>query len=130
VYVSPHRAEGFGRTMAEAMLLGKPVVATNYSGNQFYMNPDHTFPVDYELVSAKQGEYHFVENSDEAVWAQISIAHLGTQMQAALKACEDSQFIANLLAYAKSVFAPERTAGLMAKRLESIKPELVKRGLI
>ena len=130
VYVSPHRAEGFGRTMAEAMLLGKPVVATNYSGNQFYMNPDHTFPVDYQLVPAKQGDYHFVENSDEAVWAEVSIAHLGTQMQAALDACGDRQFIANLMAYAKSVFASERTAGLMAQRLKTIQPELIKRGLM
>jgi|GEM_PF-1468344 len=130
VYVSPHRAEGFGRTLAEAMLLGKPVVATNYSGNQYYMNPDHTFPVDYELISAKKGDYHFVEDADQAVWADISITHLGTQMQAALVASKNQLFIANLLAYAKSVFAPERTAMLMAERLKIIKPDLVRRGLI
>jgi hypothetical protein len=51
-------------------------------------------------------------------------------MQAALIACADRQFIAKLLAYAKSVFAPERTASLLAKRLDEIKPELLKRGLI
>ena len=33
VYVSLHRAEGFGIGMAEAMLLGLPVVATGYSGS-------------------------------------------------------------------------------------------------
>src|SRR5688572_18475637 len=32
-YLSPHRAEGFGLTLLEAMSLGKAVVATNYSGN-------------------------------------------------------------------------------------------------
>src|SRR5262249_37707557 len=31
-FISLHRAEGFGFTLAEAMLLGKPVIATNYSG--------------------------------------------------------------------------------------------------
>ena len=31
-YVSLHRAEGFGLTMAEAMYLGKPVIATGYQG--------------------------------------------------------------------------------------------------
>ncbi len=37
-YVSLHRAEGFGLSLAEAMLLGKPVVATGYSGNlQFHV---------------------------------------------------------------------------------------------
>ncbi len=36
-YVSLHRAEGFGLTMAEAMYLGKPVIATGYSGNLDFM---------------------------------------------------------------------------------------------
>jgi glycosyltransferase involved in cell wall biosynthesis len=121
VYVSPHRAEGFGRTLAEAMLLGKPVVATNYSGNQYFMNPEHTFPVNYDLVPAKKGEYHFIEDGDQAVWANVSIAHLGEQMQAALLASKQESFKKHLLAYAQSVFAPERTALLMAKRLEWLK---------
>ena len=37
-YVSLHRSEGFGLFLAEAMALGKPVVATGYSGNMDYMN--------------------------------------------------------------------------------------------
>ena len=36
VYISLHRAEGFGRGIAEAMLAGKPVIVTDYSGsNEF-----------------------------------------------------------------------------------------------
>lgn len=31
-YVSPHRSEGFGLTIAEAAWLGKPVIATRYGG--------------------------------------------------------------------------------------------------
>ena len=38
-YVSLHRAEGFGYTLAEAMWIGKPVIATGYSGNVDYMSP-------------------------------------------------------------------------------------------
>ncbi len=129
-YVSPHRAEGFGRTLAEAMLLGKPVVATNYSGNAFYMNPEVTFPVDYELVPVKKGDYHFVEDDDGALWAQPSITHLASQMQAAMAATQNPQFKPNLLAYAKQTFAPERTGQLMQARLESIKTTLTERGLI
>ncbi|MEO8118371.1 MAG: glycosyltransferase [Rhodoferax sp.] len=37
-YVSLHRSEGYGLTMAEAMTLGVPVVATGYSGNVDFMN--------------------------------------------------------------------------------------------
>ncbi|MDR1245417.1 MAG: glycosyltransferase family 4 protein [Clostridiales Family XIII bacterium] len=50
VYVSLHRAEGFGLICAEAMLLGKPVVATNWSANTEFMNEDVACPVDCELV--------------------------------------------------------------------------------
>jgi len=46
-YVSLHRSEGLGLTMAEAMYFGKPVIATAYSGNLDFMTPDNSF-----LVSA------------------------------------------------------------------------------
>ena len=46
VYVSLHRSEGFGLSMAEAMLMGKPVVATNYSGNLDFMNSQNSLLVD------------------------------------------------------------------------------------
>ena len=36
IVLSLHRGEGFGLVMAEAMLLGKPVVATGWSGNTDY----------------------------------------------------------------------------------------------
>jgi len=130
VYVSPHRAEGFGRTLAEAMLLGKAVVATNYSGNQFFMNPNLTFPVDYELIPAKAGDYHFIENDDEAVWANISVKHLGEQMKAALLVCRESKFKKNVQVFAQSFFTPEKTGMLMNERLEKVRLELLERGWI
>jgi glycosyltransferase involved in cell wall biosynthesis len=49
-YVSLHRAEGFGLTMAEAMALGKPVIATGYSGNLAYMTPQNSYLVGYRRV--------------------------------------------------------------------------------
>ncbi|MGH9268370.1 MAG: methyltransferase domain-containing protein, partial [Acidimicrobiales bacterium] len=54
-YVSLHRAEGFGLTMAEAMALGKPVVATAYSGNLDYMTAENSYLVAYELVAVPPG---------------------------------------------------------------------------
>ncbi len=44
-YVSLHRAEGFAFPVAEAMALGKPVVATGYSGNADYFDETTGFPV-------------------------------------------------------------------------------------
>jgi glycosyltransferase involved in cell wall biosynthesis len=72
-YVSLHRAEGFGRTLAEAMLLGKPVIATNYSGNVDYMNNELAYPVNYQLVEIEQNSYQWVSNEDSAKWADASL---------------------------------------------------------
>jgi GT2 family glycosyltransferase/glycosyltransferase involved in cell wall biosynthesis len=49
-YVSLHRSEGFGLTIAESMMLGKPVIATNYSGNTDFLNEENGFPIPYTLV--------------------------------------------------------------------------------
>lgn len=50
VYLSLHRAEGFGLIIAEAMYLGTPVVATNWSGNTEFMSKDTACLVDAELM--------------------------------------------------------------------------------
>ena len=48
-YVSLHRSEGFGLTMAEAMTVGKPVIATGYSGNLDFMTEENSFLVHYKV---------------------------------------------------------------------------------
>jgi hypothetical protein len=49
-YVSPHRSEGFGLTIAEAMWLGKPAIATAYGGNLDFMSPENSRLVSYAMV--------------------------------------------------------------------------------
>ena len=49
-YVSLHRSEGFGLTMAEAMFFGKPVIATGYSGNLDFMSADNSLLIPYEMT--------------------------------------------------------------------------------
>lgn len=56
-YVSLHRAEGFGLGLAEAMLLGKPVIATGYSGNLEFMNPQNSFLIPYKMKRLEKHEY-------------------------------------------------------------------------
>ena len=51
-FVSLHRARGFGRVLAESMLLEKPVIATAYSGNMDFMSPDTACLVPFTLAPA------------------------------------------------------------------------------
>ncbi|HEX2646693.1 MAG TPA: glycosyltransferase, partial [Candidatus Dormibacteraeota bacterium] len=69
-YVSLHRAEGFGRTLAEAMLMGKPVVATNWSGNTDFMDSDTGCLVDFGLQPVGSGDYPY---ADGQVWAEPDV---------------------------------------------------------
>jgi glycosyltransferase involved in cell wall biosynthesis len=66
-YVSLHRSEGFGLGMAEAMLLRRPVVGTNYSGNTGFLSDDTGFPVTFAMVPVRPGEYPFHEGQ---FWAE------------------------------------------------------------
>ncbi len=68
VFLSPHRAEGFGLVMAESMLLGKPVVATNYSGNTDFMTSESAALVDYQLVPVR--DRSGIYNYPDQLWAE------------------------------------------------------------
>ena len=50
IVLSLHRSEGFGLVPAEAMLLGKPVIATGWSGNTDFMDRSNSALVGYRLV--------------------------------------------------------------------------------
>ena len=49
-FVSLHRSEGFGLGPAEAMALGKPVIATDWSSTADFVRREHACPVGYRLV--------------------------------------------------------------------------------
>jgi glycosyltransferase involved in cell wall biosynthesis len=76
-YVSLHRAEGFGRTMAEAMLLGKPVIATGYSGNADFLTKVTGFPVRYKKATIKPNDY---PAGDGQTWAEPDSKHAAEQL--------------------------------------------------
>ena len=74
-YISLHRSEGFGLPIAEAMGLGKPVIATHWSGCVDFMTPDNAACVEYSLVTLDRdfGPYaagqHWAEpDLDHAAW--------------------------------------------------------------
>ncbi len=85
VYISLHRAEGFGLGAAEAMALGKPVVATGYSGTNDFVSSTTGRRVGYRLVDISPGDLYlnpgltvaemYRDSSVErAVWAEPDLA--------------------------------------------------------
>ena len=77
-YVSLHRSEGLGLGMAEAMYLGKPVIATAYSGNLEFMNQENACLVSYSKIEVSDGEYLDQKNQ---VWADPNIHEASQYMQ-------------------------------------------------
>ncbi|MBS0558651.1 MAG: glycosyltransferase [Proteobacteria bacterium] len=53
VFLSLHRAEGYGLPMNEAMAQGVPVIATGWSGNLAFMTDDDSILVPYRLVPVR-----------------------------------------------------------------------------
>ena len=70
VFISMHRAEGFGLVMAEAMALGTPAVATGWSANTEFMPEDAACPVDYKLIPVAGG-YQF--DNGRMQWADPDV---------------------------------------------------------
>lgn len=71
VAISLHRSEGFGFLIAEAMHLGRPVVATNWSGNVDFMTAQNSWPVCHGLSPCfdPQGTY----TVEGAMWAEPDV---------------------------------------------------------
>ncbi len=79
-YVSLHRAEGFGLTMAEAMAVGKPVIATGYSGNLDFMTSANSFLVKHRMVAIGPDAAPYPA---EGEWAQPDVEHAAHLMRKA-----------------------------------------------
>jgi glycosyltransferase involved in cell wall biosynthesis len=77
-YASLHRAEGFGLTIAEAMALGKPAVATGYSGNLAFMSRENSYLVPSSLVPVPDGLEPYAAG---ACWAEPDLDEAARQLR-------------------------------------------------
>ncbi len=118
-YVSLHRSEGFGFGPAEAMALGKAILATNWSGNTDYMRPSNCMPIDYQLVTITED---FGPYKKGQVWAEPDETQAASAMQTL---ANDPAFALALGKKAKatieSEFSPRVVGEMMRKRLQAIR---------
>lgn len=96
IYASPHSSEGFGLTVAEAMAVGKPVVATDYAGTQDFIDKACGYPVPATLWTLDQNYGHYLAGHR---WAKV----------------DEDAFAAALVKAAQAITAGDGTIGIAAK---------------
>ena len=114
-YVSLHRAEGFGLTVAEAMAGGKPVIATAYSGTMDIATPDTAYlvPCRTTMLEADDGYYR-----RGTVWAEPDLEEAARLMRRVVSHPDEARAVgARAAAWMRTRFSPEAVGARMRDRL-------------
>jgi glycosyltransferase involved in cell wall biosynthesis len=122
VFVSLHRAEGFGLPIAECMRLGKVVIATDYSGSRDFVSADCALPVPYRLVPVDDSIYPLGDGQN---WAEPDLVDAARLMRLVVA---DPALRSRLGQAAKEQierdYSPEAVGARMAARLDAIRAGL------
>jgi glycosyltransferase involved in cell wall biosynthesis len=114
-YVSLHRSEGYGLTMAEAMAYGKPVIATAYSGNLDFMDEANSFLVPFSLttIPRRRGPYSAGEQ-----WADPDVDAAAELMRYVYDHPDEAREIGHAASVELRMhYTIQRTASFVAQRL-------------
>jgi glycosyltransferase involved in cell wall biosynthesis len=117
-YISLHRSEGFGLTMAEAMFFAKPTIGTGYSGNLEFMTNENSFLVDYEMAKAGVDYANYDKNT---IWSEPNVDHAATLLK---KIKENSNSVSKIAlkgqATIKDDFSSQKIGNYIKNRLQTI----------
>ncbi|MCL2087947.1 MAG: glycosyltransferase [Oscillospiraceae bacterium] len=118
VFVSMHRSEGFGLVMAEAMYLGTPAIATNWSANTDFMTNENSCPVDYKLTGITKTCNLYQKGQ---LWAEPDTSHCAEYMR---RLFEDRDYYNDIKSaarnYIKTELTPAKSGTAMTARLKDI----------
>jgi GT2 family glycosyltransferase/glycosyltransferase involved in cell wall biosynthesis len=115
-YISLHRCEGFGLTIAEAMYFGKPCIATGYSGNMDFMTPANSYLVGYRLVDLERDWGVYESNN---YWAEPDEEHAAELMTTVYDCQEDAAARGRLAAQdIQRMYSPQAVGQAMQQRLQ------------
>ena len=125
-YVSLHRSEGFGLTVAEAMLLAKPVIATRYGGTQEFLNDENAYLVDWEPARIGEGAFPY---PPDGVWAEPDLDQAAALMRRVLAEPEQAR-ARGAIAREQMLerHSPQVAGATMRRRLELIHERMYERG--
>ncbi|WP_375462248.1 rhamnan synthesis F family protein, partial [uncultured Enterovirga sp.] len=117
-YVSPHRTEGLGQTIIEAMNAGKPVIATDYGGSTDFVTPTTAIPLPYRLIEVGDGNEPYPASF---VWAEPDRAALRDGMRRIFSDQEAARTLgAAGRAHIQSLFSLEATSAAVELALNRI----------
>lgn len=117
-YVSLHRSEGFGQTLAEAMSMSRPTIATSFGGNLDFMDHENSLLVRHSMVRVGEDAHPYPADDE---WAEPDLDHAAELMQ---RVFDDPELAAEL--GRRGAASVERTNGIavagksMRRRLETI----------
>ena len=121
VFVSLHRAEGFGLVLAEAMLVGTPTIATNWSANTEFMNNEVACMVDYQMIEIQKDMPPFKKGYK---WADADVSQAASYMK---KLADEKEFYQQIRtaagSYIRERLSMKRSVQLMDQRLKEILEE-------
>jgi len=118
--VSPHRAEGFGLNIAEMMALGKPVIATAYSGNMEFCKDSNCILIPAKLTEVVEGTLHYPPG---AIWAEPDHDALVEAMKAVSSDGADIRKIAaNGATFVRTVLS----SAAIAKTIDTLLGEIIR----
>jgi glycosyltransferase involved in cell wall biosynthesis len=117
-YSSLHRSEGLGLPLIEAMMLGKPVLATGYGGCTDFLDEKTGWVVRHSLVALERAHGPYPPG---AVWAEPDVEHAAEQL---LRLVHDAEARRQRAALAQrrvvDLYAPEAAGGRLHRELERI----------
>lgn len=86
-YVSPHRSEGLGLTVVEAMASGVPVIALPVGGLSSFVSSDTALPISYRLVELAKDHFPYPQGF---VWADPDLDSLTENLRLVLECPEEA----------------------------------------
>ena len=117
-YVSLHRSEGHGFTIAEAMYAKKPVIATSYGGNTDFMNVNNSLPVKYKLEKLDRDHGAYRKGS---IWADPDLQHASSLMRYVFENTEDAKKMGiNACINVKNQLSYLKTGNEILERIKNI----------